>query len=142
MTPSIETVSDQRLEELIAEYLLGLSDATECAPDDIVGNTTAAEAGRLFGDVLAALRELRQMRGEGWQAIETAPENTPIWLYGRNDEGEEVQSCGVLSRGTAPAGNKYERFDVVGVERWEVSELSYMPTHWRRLPAPPTRSAP
>lgn len=73
-----------------------------------------------------------------WQPIDTAPVDKVILVYGYDDyEKRVIIATAYNTRGIAPAGNHYSRWDSFGCYSWEEEELACNPTHWMPLPEAP-----
>jgi hypothetical protein len=130
------SITDERLKELIAKYQLGAGYASECAPNDQVGVTTAGEANLMFVDVAAALDELLSLRRSQWRPIAEAPrDETAIIGWQPNwSMGYEVQWCGDKRNGGWYLANNDPS------DSWGPGALTDL-THWMPLPSPPMKDS-
>jgi hypothetical protein len=91
--------------------------------------------------VQAALRQEEGSRGEGWQPIETAPQDG-TWLETCRIGAPDPSFCGMLHNGYAEPPET--AWWCIHGDRWQAAQRPHdhwQPTHWRPLSAAPTPDA-
>jgi hypothetical protein len=81
----------------------------------------------------------KSAEGDGWLPIDSAPMNTPIWLY-EEDRGVLIGGKEMVDSETWLWGNCYNQYWHTGVS-WKCdieADDDYKPTFYKLLPNPPT----